>query len=266
VDDNPVGRRLMIPYLESLGYGADEFEWWRRASEQGPLDDLVIIDLRMPGIDGPQAASLIRDSSQSSERPWIIAVSASLQENEVKRARDSGVNDFLGKPFYAGQLAEKIREIPWFDEMEVDLVASAEGVERVSQQEPQHVPLFIGPASPEEHEAAVAEIEQKARPIPPAPDSVFSGIGSYPPEVVKAAIDEVYSKHDAMSRNAMDGDWGLVREDAHYLANTAMALGIDQLYLDSKDLEAAAEAHDADKVSKALRELRLNFEAWEQDE
>ena len=57
-----------------------------------------------------------------------------------------------------------------------------------------------------------------------------------------------------------------MREDAHYLANTAMALGIDQLYLDSKAVESAALREEPEKVEKNLRELRLNFEAWASDE
>ncbi len=258
VDDNPMVRRLMLQYLDSLGYEAHEFKGGRPAAAHGHEYDLAILDLRMPGVDGPQAASAIREKSGNAQRPWIIAVSASLQENEVKRARDAGVNDFLGKPFFAGQLSEKIRAIPWFEEMEVEEAL----VEEEEESEPEHVPIFIGPA---EVETVVEEPSYADESKPTMPDSVFGGADGYPPEVVKAAIAEVYSKHGDMKGLAREGNWAAVREEAHYIANTAMALGIDQLYLDAKSLETAAEKADAASVEKWLEELMLNFEAWEKE-
>ncbi|MDQ8205122.1 ATP-binding protein [Pelagicoccus sp. SDUM812003] len=270
VDDNHMVRRLMLQYLDSLGYEAEEFDGGREAAEKGHGYDVVIMDLRMPGVDGPQAASAIRERSGNQERPWIVAVSASLQEEEVRRARDAGVNDFLGKPFYAGQLAERFRAIPWFWEKEVDV---SEIVDTSLTEEPprsqEHVPLFIGPASqddPDSSALAKPKEQEEEKAAGAAPSSVFAGIDSYPEEAVKAAIAEVYSKHQEMVDAAQADDWELVREVAHYLANTAMALGIDQLYLDSKAVESAALREEPDKVAKNLEELRLNFEAWESDE
>ncbi|MBD5779626.1 response regulator [Pelagicoccus sp. NFK12] len=260
VDDNPMVRRLILQYLEALGYEADECDGGQVAADRGLEYDLLIMDLRMPGVDGPTAASMLREKGGAAERPWIIAVSASLQEDEVKRARDAGVNDFLGKPFYAGQLGETIEAIAWIEEKRVD-PDSIVGESAAAAPEPEHVPLFIGPAREEEPEE---EIEPAAKPA--IPQTVFGGIDSYPEEAVKAAVAEVYSKHRDMEASAQKGDWFMVKEDAHYLANTAMALGIDQLYLDSKDVENAALAEDAEKVAKGLLELKLNFEAWESDE
>ncbi len=259
VDDNPMVRRLILQYLEALGYEADEFDGGQAAADHGLEYDVLIMDLRMPVVDGPAAARQIREKGDAADRPWIVAVSASLQEDEVTRARDAGVNDFLGKPFYAGQLGEKIEAISWIEEKRVDPASMVADEEEVAA-EPEHVPLFIGPATEEEPE----EEEVVAKPV--VPQTVFGGIDSYPEEAVKAAIAEVYSKHSDMEASAAKGDWFMVKEDAHYLANTAMALGIDQLYLDSKDVENAALAEDAEKVAKGLVELKLNFEAWEGEE
>ena len=234
VDDNPMVRRLVAQYLESLGYMPDILEGGRPASERGHEYDVLIMDLRMPDIDGPKAASIIRERTKDAKRPWIVAVSASLQEEEVERARRAGVNDFLGKPFFAAQLAERLREAPCF--------ALASVVE----------------AAPEPAAAVVAHEA--------VPKSVFGGIGSYPAEAVRKAVAEVYTMHDEMLALRQAGDWAMIREKAHYLSNTAMALGIDQLYLDSKDLQHAAESGDAAKVDKYLSELRLNFEYWESDD
>lgn len=274
VDDNPMVRRLMLQYLDSLGYEADEADGGRPASEVGAGYDVVIMDLRMPEVDGPQAARLIREKSGAGEMPWIIAVSASLQEEEVKRASDAGVNDFLGKPFYAGDLADRLRAIPWFSEREVEVVEETDaGVENMNTDAgAEYRPIFVGPASEDDPDSSAAvgkgggaeEAKDEAKAAVPA--SVFGGIDSYPKEAVQAAIDEVYLKHGDMVKSAEDEDWEQVREDAHYVANTAMALGIDQLYLDAKAVESAALREEAEKVNKNLEELRLNFEAWTSDE
>lgn len=253
VDDNPMVRRLMLQYLESIGYEADELDGGKAAAEAGLNYDLLIMDLRMPEVDGPTAASRIRAQGEEGTRPWIIAVSASLQEEEVRRASDAGVNDFLGKPFYAHQLQEKLESIPWIEEKRVEV--SPESLAE-AEEETEHVPLFVGPAT--------EEIEEP--PAPSVPQTVFGGIDSYPEEAVKAAIAEVHAKHTEMEESSAQGDWVMVKEDAHYLANTAMALGIDQLYLDSKDVEKAAELEDAKGVEKGLKELKLNFAAWESEE
>lgn len=265
VDDNPMVRKLMLQYLDTLGYQADELDGGRKAAEVGHEYDLLILDLRMPGVDGPQAASMIRERCGDPVRPWIVAVSASLQKEEVERARNSGVNDFLGKPFYVEQLGNKISAIEWIEEKRVDSAAGGLGLSEDVTEAEAHSPLFIGPAT-EDPVGYPSQPKEKTKPAnAEMPESVFGGINGYPEEVVKSAVAEVYSKHEEMERYLAEGDFVMVREEAHYIANTAMALGIDQLYLDSKDVENAAESKDATRIEKLLVELKLNFEAWEKE-
>lgn len=268
VDDNPMVRRLIAQYLESLGYEPDLLDGGRPAAERGDQYDLLLMDLRMPEIDGPKAASMIRERSESATRPWIIAISASLQEEEVERAMNAGVNDFLGKPFFAPELADKLRSVPHFE----SFAASERLPTDERQSSPQeHVPIFIGPADDRgavgKTSETIASADETGDPESKSgPTTVFGGIGSYPAEAVRAAVSEVYVVHDEMQAARLAEDWHAIREKAHYLSNTAMALGIDQLYLDSKALQSAAEEASIEKIDKYLPELRLNFEYWEQSE
>ena len=86
---------------------------------------------------------MIREKGTDGSYPWVVAVSASLQENEVARARDCGVNDFLGKPFFAQQLADKILEIPWIESRRRN-PDEAQGSPELRPAEV-HEPLFVEP-------------------------------------------------------------------------------------------------------------------------
>ncbi|MEM9161014.1 MAG: hypothetical protein AAGB46_18340, partial [Verrucomicrobiota bacterium] len=88
------------------------------------------------------------------------------------------------------------------------------------------------------------------------------GMGFFSEEMVEAAVKEVGEIHQEMLAAEMEGDYFAVREKAHYLSNTAMALGIKVLYVDSKALQKAADEEEMDDVKRLLPRLKDNFEEW----
>lgn len=71
--------------------------------------DLILMDLRMPVMDGYEATKQIRslESKEHKETP-IIALSASVSNDVVGRVKSIGMNDYLVKPFDPEDLIEKI--------------------------------------------------------------------------------------------------------------------------------------------------------------
>lgn len=67
--------------------------------------DLILLDLGLPDIDGMEVLDQIR---QESEVP-VIVVSARGMEQEKVAALDAGADDFITKPFNAGELLARIR-------------------------------------------------------------------------------------------------------------------------------------------------------------
>lgn len=67
--------------------------------------DLILLDLGLPDIDGMEVLDLIR---QESEVP-VIVVSARGMEQEKVGALDAGADDYITKPFNAGELLARIR-------------------------------------------------------------------------------------------------------------------------------------------------------------
>jgi signal transduction histidine kinase/ActR/RegA family two-component response regulator len=100
VDDNPVNIRVCELMLGRLGYKASTASDGEEAvHQQQSLDpDLILMDVRMPRIDGLEATRRIRDNCGSGQRPWIAAITANARESDRAEALKSGMNDFISKP------------------------------------------------------------------------------------------------------------------------------------------------------------------------
>ncbi len=68
--------------------------------------DVILMDLQMPEMDGYTATRYIRNDMQSTIP--IIALSASMSEDEMNESKAAGMNAFITKPFDAENLYETI--------------------------------------------------------------------------------------------------------------------------------------------------------------
>ncbi len=60
--------------------------------------DFILMDVQMPEMDGLEATKVIRELTNSTEKPVIIAVTANAMEGDKERCLDAGMNDYLSKP------------------------------------------------------------------------------------------------------------------------------------------------------------------------
>ncbi len=72
--------------------------------------DLILMDIQMPGMDGIEAISWIRQNVQLAKIP-IIALTALVMEGDQERCLAAGANDYLAKPVKLKQLDLRIREL-----------------------------------------------------------------------------------------------------------------------------------------------------------
>jgi CheY-like chemotaxis protein len=102
-DDNPVNALIARRALESAGFtvtvAATGSEALEAAERMEP--DLVLMDLRMPVMDGFEAMRRLRAGGFS--RP-VIAVSAEINPDIERRARDAGADGVAAKPLDAEAL------------------------------------------------------------------------------------------------------------------------------------------------------------------
>ncbi len=105
VDDHALFRRglQMVleqePDIEVVAEASDGAEAVVEASEETP--DIVLMDVRMPKLDGLEAARLYR--ARGGKTP-IVALTANAFEEDRRECRDAGMDDFLPKPLDAGSL------------------------------------------------------------------------------------------------------------------------------------------------------------------
>ena len=99
VDDNADGRQLLRTLLAPLGFAVHEardgVEGRERIAELQP--DLVLMDWRMPRLDGLALTRLVREQA-GLRQPRIVILTASAFEEERREALLSGADDFLRKP------------------------------------------------------------------------------------------------------------------------------------------------------------------------
>lgn len=133
IDDEAQIRKLLEITLESNNYGVIQ----ARTAKEGLImsanhpPDLIILDLGLPDQDGH---NVLKELRKWYTNPVII-LSVQKNEENIIKALDNGANDYLSKPFRAGELLARIRSalrssitddgdpIISFDDLEFDLAS-----------------------------------------------------------------------------------------------------------------------------------------------
>ncbi|HEY8693416.1 MAG TPA: response regulator transcription factor [Chloroflexota bacterium] len=109
IDDEPSLIKFVSQNLRARGYdvadASNGLEGVERVKDYKP--DLVILDINMPGMDGFEVCSYVRQFSDAA----IIMLTASGHEGDKIRALDMGADDYLTKPFGIGELMARVRAV-----------------------------------------------------------------------------------------------------------------------------------------------------------
>jgi two-component system KDP operon response regulator KdpE len=107
VDDEPQLRRLLRTWLSAEGFRVIEADTAKRALIEAASHkpDLVILDLGLPDADGHEVVRGIRSWSSLP----IVVLSARAEEQQKIAALDEGADDYVTKPFAAGELLARVR-------------------------------------------------------------------------------------------------------------------------------------------------------------
>ena len=110
IDDELPIRRVLIALLTGLGFDVttcgDAQEAWAWLDEHTP--DLLITDWMLPGMTGPE---LVRDIRLSERFPglYVILITGRADHDHHVEGLEAGADDFLAKPFSAGELRVRVR-------------------------------------------------------------------------------------------------------------------------------------------------------------
>ena len=107
IDD--LHRRIARLMLEELGFRAEEAVNGIEAIERARTHacDVILMDLQMPGLDGLETTRRIR-AARHGGRPVIIALTASVMQDDQQRCREAGMDGYLVKPLALETLAKAL--------------------------------------------------------------------------------------------------------------------------------------------------------------
>ena len=111
VDDEPMVVKLMKTRLKSHNYNVETASSGEEALEKagafGP--DLILLDIIMPGMDGYQTCSKLKENDNTKDIP-VIMFTASQEKEFEQMAYKVGAINIINKPFVA-DLLESINEV-----------------------------------------------------------------------------------------------------------------------------------------------------------
>ncbi|ADL00588.1 response regulator [Brevundimonas subvibrioides] len=113
-DPNMASARLLLDIMKSLGARevvteSDENRVMDHAREMEP--GLIFTERSGARLDGEQLARRIRRSNLACRRAPIIMMTADATASSIKGARDSGIHEFLRKPFTSADLFKRVENV-----------------------------------------------------------------------------------------------------------------------------------------------------------
>lgn len=141
-DDSRLVRHTLISLVRSLGWevdgvenGEEAVERFRKSLEAGQAYDLVLMDWRMPALDGLAASKAIRNLCQGQSQPLIILVTAYDQENLEEFEFSSEpelVEAVISKPFKASTIYNTIINLRAQHQLDIGLSPTNTGAQRLA--------------------------------------------------------------------------------------------------------------------------------------
>lgn len=110
VDDSAIIRRILVAYLNALGFEVTQAVDGRDGLarlKQMDRPDLVLVDWNMPEMDGVSLVRAIR-ADRDYETVPLMMVTTNTERWQVSAALDAGANEYIMKPFTGDMIREKL--------------------------------------------------------------------------------------------------------------------------------------------------------------
>ncbi len=226
VEDNDINQVLAVAMLAKLGLTWSIAENGLQAVEQVRLRrfDIVLMDCQMPVLDGYQATAAIRAlSGQQYQDLPIIALTANAMPGDEQVCLDSGMNDFLAKPFSIESLRMVINR--W--------LVNAERKTSEPQAPGTH-------AQTVQIDVATETTQINEKTIQTLLDLDATGSPALLHRLITSFLNSVDGQMNRLSAASQSGDLDQMRHVAHAWKSSAANVGADTLAACLKELEEHA--------------------------
>lgn len=114
IEDNPANLKLVSDLLTAQGYGVFQAETAGAGldilKKEYQKIVLVLLDLKLPDIDGIEVLKKIKQIPNIAEIP-VIVISAHAMEADIKAAKQAGCADYITKPINVREFLNKVESI-----------------------------------------------------------------------------------------------------------------------------------------------------------
>lgn len=196
--------------------------------------DFVLMDVRMPEMDGFEATRSIRKLEGAKREIPIMGITADTTEKQIQRCYESGMNSVLSKPFKQISLGEK---------MVATLTASVNKltVSHKSDEEP--------PLSAQKQQYSIAVLEEMGK-----------GDTGFIVKMMHIFMENGLQTFIQMPQLRKAQKWDEIGDLAHKMMPAARQLEADSLLTQLKQIEKAAAQQQATELDKLISEASKEFD------
>ncbi|WP_107851512.1 response regulator [Oceanimonas marisflavi] len=228
-EDSPANQLVARAMLERAGFEVDIAENGHEALSACSKQtyDLILMDLRMPQMDGLEATRRLR-TQQSTARVPILALTANVSQQDVDRCLAAGMDDFIPKPINGEQLlATLARHLP----------ATGQPAEAAAPAPKQ--------PSAEEHQNALPLLDHAVV------DTLHQAMGAERfPATMQLFIDENQQRLTRLQQAIDQQQFESATLQAHTIKGCAGTFGAPRLQEWAKDMEAACRRQDKAQMAQ----------------
>jgi two-component system cell cycle response regulator DivK len=111
VEDNPMNMELAVDLLETYGYEITPAEDGFKALERvkGTKFDLILLDMQLPGMDGPEVLEKLKADPATSAVP-VVALTAHAMSGDAARFMEAGCAGYISKPIDIHQFKSEVAQ------------------------------------------------------------------------------------------------------------------------------------------------------------
>jgi PAS domain S-box-containing protein len=249
-EDNEINQEVAVQLLDRLGYSADVAADGAQALEALSQKSYaaVLMDCRMPNVDGYEATAMIRkrETQKGARRIPIIAMTANAVQGDREKALEAGMDDYIAKPVRAEELESILRR--W-----------------ASRPAETPAPLAAVGASP-------ADLDGSDKPGEPLDPGVLAGLRRLrkpgDPDILdtiaKMFLDGTPPRLEALEEAIEAGDTPAVERISHALNSSCLNLGARRMSMYCTELEDAGDLNDLTRPPELLAGLEAEFERVKQ--
>jgi len=237
-EDNGTNQMVALGILKKLGLRADAVSDGAeavRSLESIPYD-LVLMDIRMPVMDGIEATRRIRDpkSCVMNHQIPILAMTANVQHSDRAKCIDVGMNGFVPKPISP-----------------IALHAALE----------QWLPGLPGKSHPEEVSVALPTLDASLAPVFNRSGMLERAMGDQKlaAEILNAFLEDMPLQMDKLRELLRNGEVKSCGIQAHSIKGAAANIGGERLSQVALEMEQAGDAGDLNAIAARMDSLESRF-------